>query len=252
MTTRTRLDVELLNRKLVESRTQARVLIEEGRVFVDGEVADKVGRLVDESNQIVVSAPPRFVSRGGTKLLAAIEHFQVSFADCSVLDVGASTGGFTDCALQLGAKHVTCVDVGRGQLHPRLRSDARVVNFEGLNARELESAPLPLQSYDRIVMDLSFISITLALPQAWSRLHDSGVLIALVKPQFEAGRQAVSKGKGIIRDDAVRHESLRQVAAFAEGQLANCQVPKTMECPLHGSDGNREFLMLLRKETASD
>ncbi|MFN9719454.1 MAG: SAM-dependent methyltransferase, partial [Planctomycetota bacterium] len=123
MSGKERLDIEMLSRKLVESRAQAKTLIEEGRVTVDGRVADKAGRIVCASSRISVSEPLRFVSRGGLKLLAAIEQFRVSFDNCSVLDVGASTGGFTDCVLQFGARHVTCVDVGRDQLHYRLRTD---------------------------------------------------------------------------------------------------------------------------------
>jgi 23S rRNA (cytidine1920-2'-O)/16S rRNA (cytidine1409-2'-O)-methyltransferase len=245
--TRERLDQALLARGLAESRTQAQALILAGRVRVDGSVADKAGRPVGADAVVEVEAPPRFVGRGGEKLLAAIEHFQLSFDGCDVLDVGASTGGFTDCALQHGARSVTCIDVGRAQLHDRLRRDPRVTNIEQLNARLLEPGDLPLANYDRVVIDVSFISLRSVLPPVWPFLGRGGLLVALVKPQFEAGRVAASKGRGVIRDDAVRQKALDEVRAHAIENLPGVKELGAIESPIAGADGNREFLLVLRR-----
>jgi len=250
-TPRERLDQLLVARGLAESRAQAQALILAGRVWVGGERSDKPGRALSVDTEIVLEAPPRFVGRGGEKLLAAIEHFQLSFQDCTVLDVGASTGGFTDCALQHGAKSSTCVDVGRAQLHGRLRADPRVTNIEQLNARHLKAADLPLAAYDRVVMDLSFISLRSVLPPVWPFLAPGGLLVALVKPQFEAGREEATKGRGVIRDDAVRQRALAEVRAFAVKELPGCRDRGAIDSPISGADGNREYLLVLEKAEGS-
>lgn len=246
-TARQRLDEALVARGLAASRTQAQALILAGRVWMDGQRADKAGRSVAADAVLEVEAPPRFVSRGGEKLLAAIERFALSFEGCTVLDVGASTGGFTDCALQHGARAVTCLDVGRAQLHERLRRDPRVTNIEQCNARLLQPADLPLSCYERVVMDLSFISLRSVLPAVWPFLAQDGLLVALVKPQFEAGRVEASRGRGVIRDEAIRQRALAEVRSFATGTLPGCEEVGALESPLAGADGNREFLLVLRR-----
>lgn len=245
---RERLDQLVVSRGLAESRAQAHALILAGRVLVDGVVSDKPGKATPIGVAIEVKAPPRFVSRGGEKLLAAIEHFQLSFSGCAVLDVGASTGGFTDCALQQGAHFVTCVDVGRAQLHERLRRDPRVTNLERLNARHLRPDDLPAASYDRIVVDVSFISLRQILPAVWPFLAVGGVLVALVKPQFEAGREEASRGRGVIRDENVRRRVVDEIRQFAQAQLAAEEVG-VMDSPIAGAEGNREFLVAWRRAT---
>ena len=173
---RVRLDELLLQRGLAESRAQAQALILAGRVSHGTVRLEKPGKAVPEDLVVTVAQPPRFVSRGGEKLVAALAHFALDLRGAQVLDVGASTGGFTDCALQAGAAAVVCVDVGRAQLHARLRADARVTNLEQMNARHLRASDLPRSDYDAIVMDLSFISLTAVLPAVWPLLRPGGTL----------------------------------------------------------------------------
>jgi 23S rRNA (cytidine1920-2'-O)/16S rRNA (cytidine1409-2'-O)-methyltransferase len=208
---------------------------------------DKPGKEFPEEFELSVDQPPRFVSRGGEKLAAYLEQFPVDLTGAHLLDVGASTGGFTDCALQAGAASATCLDVGHGQLHEKLRRDPRVTNREKLNARHLQPGDLPRASYDVIVMDLSFISLKSVLPAVWPFLRGGGMLIALVKPQFEAGKAEVDKGQGIIRDDAVRARVLGEVRSFMLRALPGATLHGERECPVHGADGNREFLLGLTK-----
>lgn len=242
-----RLDELLVARGLVESRSQAKALIMAGRVRHGTERLDKPGKEYPADFAVTIDQPPRFVSRGGEKLAAYLERFPVDLRDAHVLDVGASTGGFTDCALQAGAASATCVDVGTAQLHDRLRRDPRVTNMEKINARHLAPGSLPRSSYDAIVMDLSFISLRSVLPAVWQFLRPGGVLIALVKPQFEAGKAEVDRGQGVIRDDAVRARVLAEVREFALRELAGATVHGECESPVHGADGNREFLLGLRR-----
>ncbi len=244
---RERLDQLLVARGLADSRTQAQALILAGRVRVHGQRADKAGHAVAVDAPVEVEAPPRFVSRGGEKLLAAIAHFRLSFAGCSVLDVGASTGGFTDCALQHGAREVTCIDVGRAQLHERLRRDPRVTSFEKINARRLRPGQLPREHYDRVVIDVSFISLRSVLPAVWPFLGSGGLLVALVKPQFEAGREAATRGRGVIRDETVRQRVLDEIRAFVRSELPGAEDRGAIDSPLAGADGNREFLLVLQR-----
>jgi 23S rRNA (cytidine1920-2'-O)/16S rRNA (cytidine1409-2'-O)-methyltransferase len=242
-----RLDELLVARGLCASRSQAKALIMTGRVRQGTERLDKPGKEYPEDLAITIDQPPRFVSRGGEKLASYLERFPVDFAGAHVLDVGASTGGFTDCALQGGAASSTCVDVGFGQLHEKLRRDARVTNIEKLNARHLTGSDLPRQEFDVIVMDLSFISLRAVLPAVWPLLKRNGHLIALVKPQFEAGKTEVDRGQGVIRDDAVRERVLNDVRTFALQELPGAVMHGEMESPVHGADGNREYLLGLRK-----
>jgi 23S rRNA (cytidine1920-2'-O)/16S rRNA (cytidine1409-2'-O)-methyltransferase len=247
-----RLDELLVARGLAESRAQAKALIMTGRVLRGTERLDKPGKDFPVDVELIVEQLPRFVSRGGEKLAGALEQFALNLSGAHVLDVGASTGGFTDCALQAGAADVVCVDVGRAQLHAKLRGDPRVTNLEKLNARHLTAADLPRSEFDAIVMDLSFISLTTVLPAVWALLRPGGTLVALVKPQFEAGKAEVDKGRGVIRDTAVQEAALARVRDFAAGELPRARVVGTMDSPITGADGNREFLLCLRKETAKE
>ncbi|HXC01441.1 MAG TPA: TlyA family RNA methyltransferase [Opitutaceae bacterium] len=243
-----RLDELLLARGLAETRTQAKALILAGRVLRGTERLDKPGRELPEDVELVLEQPPRFVGRGGEKLAAFLEKFPFDLRGVHVLDVGASTGGFTDCVLQAGAASATCVDVGRAQLHGKLRADPRVTNIEQLNARHLQASDLPRESYDAVVMDLSFISLKTVLPAVWPFLRAGGTLVALVKPQFEAGKAEADKGRGVIRDDAVRQAALDGVREFALAELPGAQLIGEMESTISGADGNREFLLGLKKE----
>jgi 23S rRNA (cytidine1920-2'-O)/16S rRNA (cytidine1409-2'-O)-methyltransferase len=243
-----RLDELLVARGLAPTRAQAKALVMSGRVRHGTERLDKPGRTVSPDLDINVEQPPRFVSRGGEKLAGALERFALDLRGAHVLDVGASTGGFTDCALQAGAADVVCVDVGRAQLHSRLRADPRVTNIEKLNARHLRAEDLPRAEFDAVVMDLSFISLTAVLPAVWIVLRAGGTLVALVKPQFEAGKAEVDKGRGVIRDPAVQEAALDRVRTFALAGLPGASLIGAMDSPITGTDGNREFLLCLRKQ----
>ena len=237
----------MVNRGLCASRSQAQSLIREGKVRSGDTVLDKPGRELPEDTPLTIDAPPRFVSRGGDKLDTFLTTFALDLTGAHVLDIGASTGGFTDCALQRGAASATCVDVGQDQLHPTLRLDPRVTNIERVNARHLDPAILPRLAYDVAVLDLSFISLRHVLPAIWPLVAPGGRLIALVKPQFEAGREAVSRGDGVIRDPVVQRRTLDEVTAFAEQNLPGAVRIGAIESPIRGGDGNREFLLGLRK-----
>jgi len=246
---RVRLDELLLLRGLAESRAQAQALILAGRVSHGTARLEKPGKAVPEDLALTVVQPPRFVSRGGEKLAAALAHFALDLREAQVLDVGASTGGFTDCVLQAGAAAVVCVDVGRAQLHARLRADPRVTNLEQVNARHLRPADLPRPDYDAIVMDVSFISLTAVLPAVWPLLRAGGNLVALVKPQFEAGKAEVDRGRGVIRDPAVQDAALARVRTAA-AELPGVEDRGAIDSPIRGADGNREFLLCLRRRAS--
>jgi len=244
---RQRLDELLVTRGLADSRSQAKALIMSGRVLHGTTRLDKPGKEFAADIELVVEQPPRFVSRGGEKLQGWIEKFALDLRGAHLLDVGASTGGFTDCALQSGAADAVCIDVGRAQLHPKLQADPRVTNLEKINARHLAATDLPRTDFDAIVMDLSFISLRSVLPAVWPFLRTGGTLVALVKPQFEAGKAEVDKGRGIIRDTAVQDAVLADIQAFALAQLPGAALVGTMDSPITGTDGNREFLLGLKK-----
>jgi 23S rRNA (cytidine1920-2'-O)/16S rRNA (cytidine1409-2'-O)-methyltransferase len=246
-----RLDELLVERGLAETRAQAKALIMSGRVRRGTERLDKPGKDLPVDTGLTVDEPPRFVSRGGEKLAAALAAFSLDLRGAHVLDVGASTGGFTDCALQAGAADVVCVDVGRAQLHARLRSDPRVTNLEKINARFLQPGDLPRTEFDAIVMDVSFISLKTVLPAIWPLLRRGGRLVALVKPQFEAGKAEVDRGGGVIRDSAVRAATLESVRIFALRELEGSALVGVIDSPLEGADGNREFLLCLQKQVAA-
>jgi 23S rRNA (cytidine1920-2'-O)/16S rRNA (cytidine1409-2'-O)-methyltransferase len=226
------------------TRSQARSLIMEGRVRVDGAVAAKAGQNVRADAAIEIEKPRRFVSRGGEKLERALLSFGIDVTGKTALDVGASTGGFTDCLLQHAAAHVTSVDVGYGQLDWRLRNDPRVSVVERTNFRLMADDAFP-DGFEIIVIDASFISLRTILARAKTYLRPDGVIVALVKPQFEAGRERLGKG-GVVRDPAVHRAVLLEVVAASRklGLVATALVPS----PLLGPAGNREFLLELRRD----
>lgn len=234
-----RLDILVHTSGLAPSREKARAMIMAGEVMVGGKVADKPGMPVDVSAEIVVKSKSRFVSRGGEKLAAALEAFPIDVTGRDAADVGASTGGFTDCLLQNGVGRVFAIDVGYGQLDYRLRQDPRVVTIERTNARYLESLPTPVSL---VVMDASFISLRLLLPVVQHWLTPKADVIPLIKPQFEAGRSDVGKG-GVVRDPAVHRRVLQEVLEAAQAQGF---VPRGLiQSPLKGPAGNVEFLAWL-------
>ncbi len=241
MAPRRRLDAELVRRELTTSRTEAQHLIGANRVLVNGSVADKSSRQVSPADAVVVSGPPaRFVGRGGEKLHGALADFGLDVAGLRALDAGASTGGFTDCLLQRGAREVIAVDVGHGQLHERLRADARVINLERTNIRHITTDAIG-GPVDIVVGDLSFISLRLVIPPLVAVCQPEASMVLLVKPQFEAGRSEVSKGRGIITDPAIHERVKAEVAdAFVE---AGCTIRGWTRSPITGADGNVEFLI---------
>lgn len=240
---KSRLDVALVERGLVPSRERARAVVLAGLVSVNGQVVSKAGAPVTGDAEIVVAGPDHpYVGRGGIKLAHALDVFGVSAAGRRGLDIGASTGGFTDVLLQRGARDVVAIDVGHNQLAWKLRSDPRVHVREGVNARALAAGDLP-HSVDVVTIDVSFISLRYILPQVPPLLTGGADVIALVKPQFEAGRDEVGKG-GIVSDPAVHAAVLERVKVCAEG-LGFEQVNMT-ESPITGAMGNREFLVHLR------
>jgi 23S rRNA (cytidine1920-2'-O)/16S rRNA (cytidine1409-2'-O)-methyltransferase len=237
-----RLDLLLVERGLAPSREQAQALIMAGSVSVGSSVVDKSGSAVDEDARLSVEAPPKYVSRGGLKLERALDVFNIDVVGLLTADVGASTGGFTDCLLQRGAARVYAVDVGYGQLDWRIRTDPRVVVLERTNVRYLESLP---EKVDLATVDVSFISLRLVLPAIARLLRDGGQIVSLVKPQFEAGRGKVGKG-GVVRDPDVHRDVLRGLADWcvAEGLgLVGLTVS-----PLRGPAGNVEFLAAISPE----
>ena len=241
MLRRQRLDAELVRRQLVASRVEAGRLIDDRQVLVNGAIADKAARQVHAGDAIVVTGErPRFVSRGGEKLAGALGAFAVDPTGLRVLDAGASTGGFTDCLLQSGAAHVVALDVGHGQLHPRLRDDERVTVIERFHVRDVTTDVIG-GPVDMVTADLSFISLTRVIPSMVSVCHPGATMLLLVKPQFEAGRAEVSKGRGIVTDPAV-HERVRS-EVHAALEAAGCSVRGWTESPITGTDGNREFLV---------
>jgi len=235
-----RLDVVLVERGLAGSRSQAQALIMAGRAMVDGVVVDKAGAPVGEGADVSLTRPPRYVSRGGEKLETALRELSIDVTGELCLDVGASTGGFTDCLLQHGAESVVALDVGRAQLHERLRSDPRVVVLERQNVRGLTADMLPFRP-SFVTADVSFISLRTALPAALAAAQEPWRAIVLVKPQFEAGREHVRKG--VVRDPEVRRAAVQGVADFATSQ--GLAVLGVCDSSLPGPAGNREYLMAL-------
>jgi 23S rRNA (cytidine1920-2'-O)/16S rRNA (cytidine1409-2'-O)-methyltransferase len=245
---RIRLDLLLVERGLAESRARAQALIMAGQVRVDGQVVDRASASFPGDVRLEVEPGPRFVSRGGEKLLAALDAFAIGVNGLVCADVGASTGGFTDCLLQRGALRVYAIDVGKGILHWKLRSDPHVVVMEATNARYVESLPEPV---GLVTIDASFISLKLLLPvvRHWLPSPDGkgtggeGDVVALIKPQFEAGRKESAKGHGVIRDPAVHRRVLSDLLPFAQSE--GYSVRGLIRSPLLGPKGNAEFLAWL-------
>ncbi len=243
MGARTRLDVLLVQRGIAPTREQAQAIILAGRVRVAGQRVDKAGARVPDDAPVEVAGPPHpYVSRGGVKLEAALRRFRLDVRGAVALDLGAGTGGFTDCLLQHGARRVYAVDVGRGQLHPKLRADPRVVVMEQTHARELGPHRVP-EPIDLACADVSFISLLRALPPVVPLLREGAPLVALVKPPFEAGRGVARRG--VVRDPQVHRQVVWKVARG----LAGCGLgaEDVMASPLRGDRGNAEFFLLLRK-----
>ena len=240
-----RLDAALTGLHPELSREKAKALIMAGQVYVDGQKADKAGLFVKEGQKVELRGEPlRYVSRGGLKLEKAMQQFPICLTDRVCMDIGASTGGFTDCMLQNGASRVYAIDVGYGQLAWKLRSDSRVVNLERKNIRYLTQADMPEQA-DFASIDVSFISLKLVLPVAHRFLKPDGSLVALIKPQFEAGRENVGK-KGVVRDKAVHLSVILDVLHFA--QEAGFFPAGLTFSPVKGPEGNIEYLLYLKKQ----
>lgn len=243
-----RLDQLLFARGLCESREKARRLILAGEVRVEGVANPKPGLQVAEDVVVAVKEPPKYVGRGGFKLEGALDHFGIDPAGFVVLDIGASTGGFTDCLLQRGAARAYTLDVGTNQLAWKIRSDPRVIAREQFNARHLVAEDLP-EMVDLIVIDVSFISLTLILGPAFSVLKPGGAVVCLIKPQFELSRDQVGKG-GIVRKEELRRAAVEKIRHHAETELAK-QWHGVVPSPISGADGNQEYLAWLGNPSAS-
>jgi len=243
-----RLDQELVARGLCPTREKAKRSVLAGQVRVNGHPARKPSDPVAAADEITLTAPEKFVSRGGHKLEHALNHFGLDVSGMTAADLGSSTGGFTDCLLQHGAARVYAVDVGHGQLAWKLRQDARVIVMEGVNARELKPEKMPpgFSPVDLVVVDCSFISLRKILPAADTLLRPGGRIVALVKPQFEAGKAEADRGAGVIRDPGVHQRVLAELEEFVHKSTALVWRSVTPS-PLTGPAGNIEFLALIEK-----
>jgi 23S rRNA (cytidine1920-2'-O)/16S rRNA (cytidine1409-2'-O)-methyltransferase len=244
---RQRLDLLVVERGLTESREKAQALILAGQVLVNGQKAGKAGASVETGATIELLAQPRYVGRGGLKLEAALDHFAISAAGKICLDVGSSTGGFTDCLLQRGAARVYAIDAGTGQLDWKLRNDPRVIAQEQVNARYLTREQVP-EPVALAVCDVSFISITMILPALPALLAPGAEMVILVKPQFELERDQVGKG-GIIRDPRLHHQACLRVESAVQRLGFHMEI---IPSPILGAEGNREFLLHAKKAGASE
>lgn len=241
MAKKERLDILVVQKQLALSRNKASAMIMAAEVFVNGQIADKPGMRVPVDATITLKDKPRYVGRGGIKLEAALTEFNVEVKGKICADVGASTGGFTDCLLQSGASRVYAIDVARGIIDYRLRTDERVLLLENTNARYLETLD---EFVNLVVVDVSFISLRLILPSIQRWLLPQADIITLIKPQFEAGKKDVAKGGGIIKDSSVRKRVLDEITQFAEQQ--EFKVIDLIRSPITGQKGNTEYLMWLR------
>ncbi|WP_137390033.1 TlyA family RNA methyltransferase [Rhodoligotrophos defluvii] len=244
-----RLDHLLFSRGLVASRARAKEAIARGLVQVDGQVARKPGAMVSDNAQITLTGDPSlaYVSRAALKLAHGLDHFAIPVAGRIALDIGASTGGFTHVLLERGAARVYAVDVGHGQLHPIIASDPRVIAFEGLNARDLDPSIIP-EMPQLIVCDVSFISLTLALPAALALAAGDADLVALIKPQFEVGPQGLGKG-GIVRDATLHAGTCERIRLFLESR--DWHVLGVTPSPITGGDGNKEFIVAAQRHCST-
>lgn len=244
-----RLDEALVARGLLASRSRARDAILRGCVKLDGQIASKPGLKASPDSQIVLDDPAgSYVARSALKLVAGLDAFGFDVRGRSALDLGASTGGFTEVLLQRGAAHVIALDVGRGQLHPKIAGDPRVTAIERTNARDLTRQQLAGHPIEVLVCDVSFISLTIALPAALSLAESGAIALFLVKPQFEAGREAIGKG-GLLRDPEMAETVANQIRNWLDG-MAGWQTLGLVPSPIEGGDGNREFLLGARKDPA--
>src|SRR6266567_2681054 len=246
MSKKLRLDQLLVGKGFFPSREQARRAIMAGVVTIGTRIAAKPSELLEEETTITVKPTRKYVGRGALKLEAALNHFNIDVGRKTALDIGASTGGFTDCMLQRGAKKVYAVDVGHGQLDWKLRNDPRVIVLEKVNARSLSREQVP-ELVDICVIDVSFISLTLVLPNAFDLITSTGVILTLVKPQFELHRSEVGKG-GIVRDPTLHRKAQDKIVAFVTqlGHVVTGIVPSAIK----GADGNQEFFACMRKRLA--
>jgi 23S rRNA (cytidine1920-2'-O)/16S rRNA (cytidine1409-2'-O)-methyltransferase len=242
---KSRLDLHLVERGFFSSREQAQRAIMAGEVRVGEAVVDKASVKVGDDAAVSVQAPSPYVGRGGVKLEGALRHFTISVADQTALDIGASTGGFTDCLLQRGAKKVYAIDVGHGQLAWKIRNDPRVVVHEKLNARFLSRADVP-EPIDLCVIDVSFISLTLILPNAFELVTPNGMILALIKPQFELQASDVARG-GIVRDPALHEKAQNKIRDFVVN--AGHNVVGLVPSEITGADGNQEFFVCVRTKS---
>lgn len=241
-----RLDQALVDRGLCESREKAKRAVMAGTVTINGQPAVKPSDDVKPEDQLALTKPEKFVSRGGHKLEHALEHFKLDVTGSTAMDLGASTGGFTDCLLQRGAAKVFAVDVGRGQLAWKLRRNQHVVVMEKTNARSLKRDDFENTPIDLITIDCSFISLRKILPAAVALLRASGNIVALIKPQFEAGKAEADKGEGVITDPAVHRRVLGELEEFVSHDNT-LRWRGVTESPLLGPAGNKEFLVLIEK-----
>lgn len=236
---RMRLDKWVAEQGYAESTSQAQALVMAGLVYVNGQKVDKPGTQVRDDSELEVRETLRYVSRGGLKLEGALQAFPFSAKHAVALDVGASTGGFTDCLLQNGATKVYAVDVGHGQLHYRMQQDERVINLERTHIRDLNQQHLP-EAVDIVVIDTSFISLERVLPKAWTFLKPQGWCVALIKPQFEVGPKLLHKG--VVRDPEVRQTAVDKICDMTK-TLPEANIQGVVESPIHGPKGNVEFLL---------
>jgi 23S rRNA (cytidine1920-2'-O)/16S rRNA (cytidine1409-2'-O)-methyltransferase len=243
-----RLDVVLVERGLCPSRESAKRAVMAGQVLLNGHPAAKPGQPIRSDDTLSVRASDRFVSRGGHKLEHALKEFELDVTGFTAVDLGSSTGGFTDCLIQSGASHVYAVDVGHNQLAWKLRQDDRVTVMEGVNARHLkpEAFPCPFPGADLVVVDCSFISLKKILPPAVALLGPQGRIVALIKPQFEAGKREADQGRGVIRDPAVHQRVIEELRLFTSS-IPGMHWQTLTESPLLGPAGNKEFLVLIEK-----
>lgn len=238
-----RVDLALLQRGLVPSREKAQALIMEGKVRVNGAVVDKPGRMIAPEAEVEVEVDKKYVSRGGIKLGSALKEFNIDPSGKIAMDVGASTGGFTQCLLQHGAKRVYAIDVGYGIIAQELRQDKRVVLHERTNIRYLKREAIP-DVIDIATIDVSFISLKVVIPKVKEFLKPGGEIIALIKPQFEVGRKEVEKG-GIIKDEKKHKRVIEEISRFSEE--TSLRPLKVIESPITGKDGNKEFFIHLKR-----
>lgn len=243
-----RVDELVIKLGLCESRTQAKACILAGQIRLGTEKIDKASKLLSQDCLLTLDRPPLYVGRGGLKLESFFKNHPLPLKGKDILDLGASTGGFTDYLLQQGASSATCVDVGHGQLHYKLRTDQRVTNLEKTNIRNLPQDKLVFFPFPLVVMDLSFISLSKVLTRAWSFLSEGGCLIALIKPQFECKKKEADRGRGIIKDSLIHKRVLDEITDYAEQNLVNSELYAQTESSPKGADGNLEFFLAWKKQ----